>query len=238
MFLQKPMLGTQIDWSNPLNDGVVLDLLMNEGHGDRVNDLSGWGNHGTLHGFGFPPTQASGWNPGRDGVCLTFDGVDGYIDCGNNPSLKPVEAFTIDVSIYQTAYSANYYDQTIVSNYNWFDSTGFILGRCGGGSMYFRAGDNSSHEISSSFDLNTLYRFIATLKGTSIKLYKNGILVDSGTLPTPYEASSNPLFIGTDHDHADRVFIGSIAKARILPRAMSAFEVMQTQIDPYGVYLQ
>ena len=38
MHLQKPMLGTQLDWSNPLNDGCVLHLAMNEAHGDHLND--------------------------------------------------------------------------------------------------------------------------------------------------------------------------------------------------------
>jgi len=87
MWTSKPLLGTPLDWGNPLNKDLALHLAMNEGHGDKVQDLSMNGNHGMMSGFAFPPTTASGWNPGQTGIVPILDGVDDYIDCGNNPSL-------------------------------------------------------------------------------------------------------------------------------------------------------
>jgi len=88
MWFQKPPLGTPLDWENPLNDGTALALAMNEGHGDHLQDLSMNGNHGKLNGFAFPPTVASGWNPGQTGVGLNFDGTNDVIGCGNASSVK------------------------------------------------------------------------------------------------------------------------------------------------------
>jgi len=47
---QKPLLGTQLNRSHPLARGLVGAWVMNEGSGDRVNDLSGNGGVGTLVG--------------------------------------------------------------------------------------------------------------------------------------------------------------------------------------------
>ena len=55
-WIQKPPLGIQIDWSNPITKGLVGCWLFNEGSGDKVYDLSGNGNTGTLTGMAFPST--------------------------------------------------------------------------------------------------------------------------------------------------------------------------------------
>jgi predicted GH43/DUF377 family glycosyl hydrolase len=93
MWYQKPPLGTPLDWGNPLNDEAVLAFAMNEGHGDKVEDLSLNGNHGTLKNFAFPPTATSGWNLGEDGIGLKSDGVDDYIEVDSMPA--PLSDFTM-----------------------------------------------------------------------------------------------------------------------------------------------
>ena len=93
MLMQKPPLGTPLDWDNPLNDDLVFAYALNEAHGDEVQDLSTNGNHGTLKNFAFPPTADSGWNPGRTGAGLNFDGVDDCIDVDSKPS--PLSDFTL-----------------------------------------------------------------------------------------------------------------------------------------------
>ena len=46
----KPILGRQLDWSNPLTKGLVGCWLLNEGRGNIVQDMSGNGNTGTFQG--------------------------------------------------------------------------------------------------------------------------------------------------------------------------------------------
>ena len=59
-----------------------------EGSGTTANDQSSNGNDGTLINN---PTWAIGINNGA----LQFDGIDDYVNCGNDPSLNVTEAVTI-----------------------------------------------------------------------------------------------------------------------------------------------
>lgn len=72
-YRQKPMLGRLVDWSDPLSDGLVGLWLMNEGSGDKVFDLSGNGNTGTL-------TSGPIWTAGNTGPAISFDGATTYIE--------------------------------------------------------------------------------------------------------------------------------------------------------------
>ena len=237
MWLQKPPLGTQLDHSDSLNN-PVLDLLMNEGHGSRVNDLSGHGNHGTLHGFDFPSTGTSGWNPGMDGVGLTFDGIDDYISVPDFPSLRLTKAVTLDATVMLTGAEETY--DVIVEKYIGGDGgSGYKLEMQDANTIRFALRDSSSvfHQVAgSTLAYNTLYRIIGTYDGANQWLYENAIPVNHATWAGAIKPNNANLLIG--YDGVDNYIKGSIARARILPRAMSAFEVMQTQIDPWGVYLQ
>ena len=240
MLLSKPMLGTQLDRSNPLNDGLALDLLMNEGHGDRANDLSGWGNHGALKNFAFPPTKTSGWNPGMDDVALQFDGVDDYIDCGNNPILDPTGGITIDI---QMVINGAGTQRRAIERKTGIRTDGYLIRISDTDHVQFITTTIEKDVISDiTVQEGVEYRVTAVQDGTRYKkIYIDG--TEHGSVNNPdalVSSGTQPLRIGTKSyavDHTED-FIGSIFRARILPRAMSAFEVMQTQIDPYGVYLQ
>ena len=232
MLLQKPMLGTQIDWSNPLNDGLVLDLLMNEGHGNIVNDLSGWGNHGTLHGFDFPPTRTSGWNPGMDGVALTFDGVDDYIAADSTGYDKDKGTLLVSLCAVKTGV------QYIISVGNNIENEAVAFRLSSDG---FQVNVNGVWRIIKYYDYTPLFNeyhlFIFTWDDISgiYKLYLDGVDVSRATTDTE-NLTVNGILIGKRA--TGNLLEGSIARARILSRTMSAFEVLRTQIDPYGVYLR
>ena len=67
---QKPMLGQQISLGYADTEGLVGYLLMNEGVGNTVQDLSGNRKTGTMSG-------TVGWAVGEDGPVLDFGG--GYV---------------------------------------------------------------------------------------------------------------------------------------------------------------
>ena len=58
--IQKPLLGKQINWSNPLAKGLVGCWVMNEGSGLFVNDYSGNGIHFTMQGTTLPAWSDNG----------------------------------------------------------------------------------------------------------------------------------------------------------------------------------
>lgn len=85
------------------NDGLVLQYLMDEGTGRKVCDTSGKGNTGTL-------INGPTWGVGAKGkgFGLKFDGVDDYVDCGNDSSLDVLK--TIYVGCWFQIFS-------VISNY-------------------------------------------------------------------------------------------------------------------------
>lgn len=68
----KPMLGRQINWSDPLSKGLVGYWLMNEGTGSTILDLSGNGNDLSISG-------TVNWVAGSFGPCLDFLGEDDFL---------------------------------------------------------------------------------------------------------------------------------------------------------------
>lgn len=90
MMNQKPFRGTQINKTHPLAKGLVGAWIFNELTGEKVFDLSGNGNNGTITG--------ASWV--SDG--LSFDGVDDYVGCGQKPEYNPAN-FTVIYSMRQKA---------------------------------------------------------------------------------------------------------------------------------------
>jgi hypothetical protein len=86
---------------------ATLAWKLNENTGTWTADASGNGNTGTFHG------GVSWSNPGRSGACVSMNGVDGYIDCGNNSSTN----LTGDMSFSAwVKMNSGYYDQKIGGN--------------------------------------------------------------------------------------------------------------------------
>ena len=73
---------------NSRTPGLVACWHMNEGTGTTTKDATQNGNNGTL-------VNGPTWVDGKFGKCLSFDGVNDYVNCGNNGSLNPTDAITI-----------------------------------------------------------------------------------------------------------------------------------------------
>ena len=71
---------------------AVLIQHFDEGSGTIAKDESGYGNDGIIHG--------ATWTTGISGKALSFDGIDDYIDCGNDASLDIADEITIEAWMY------------------------------------------------------------------------------------------------------------------------------------------
>jgi hypothetical protein len=78
----------------------IAHWKFDEGKGNIAYDSSGNGNNGTIYG--------AQWVPGKFGSALSFDGVDDYVDCGNNPSVNLPDSFTIEAWIKPLGSTGNY----------------------------------------------------------------------------------------------------------------------------------
>ncbi len=237
-WISKPLLGTQLNWAHPLNKGLVGYWLFNEGMGNKVNDLSMNGNVGTLMGMAFPSTPASGWNPGKKGVGLNFDGVNDYVDCGNNASLNITTTITISAWINHNV--AIDITSTILAKDGVLDNTrAFQMVKYLNGKIRFILWDSVGGAHALYSDNNSLsniwYHVVGTYDGVTQKLYVNSILQStSNTMTGIKSVITTHVIIGMFSTNYAK---GAIDDVRIYNRALSANEVMELYIDPYGSFL-
>jgi len=239
------MLGVGLNWAHPLNKGLVGYWAMQEGMGNKVYDLSGNGNTGTLTGMAFPPTAASGWNPGRKGIGLQFDGADDYVDAGNAASLNITNAITVSAWVKKSA-NPDAYGNIVGKGYVWqswgdesdwgaFEMTQYSDGRVFWG---VRLQSASSVQRETTTAINEWTYLVGTFQvGNYIKIYKDGVLVSSAsTGASPIKTNAHPVRIG-GLVLPGYYFNGSIDDVRIYNRALSASEILELYINPYGMFL-
>jgi len=235
---QKPPLGTPLDWGNPINKGPVLHLAMNEGHGDKVQDLSMYGNHGAMKNFSFPSTVDSGWNPGHAGVGLNFDGTDDYIDCGDGGSLNfGVGSFSIMFFIKSNQRKiTRIFEKQNVGYYNMWttDTNGKIR-------YVVYDGSNVGAVWSTSEPLDGDWHHITCVRDTCIGkvyIYIDGVFSDSSVDNSAnLNTSGKNLAIGKSIVSAFDTFSGTIDGFRIYNRPLSPEEIKRYYINPWQVYL-
>ena len=215
----KPPLGSQIDHEHPLSRGLVMALLMNEGSGNRIYDLSGNGNDGVL-------TNGPLWKPGRNGAAIAFDGI-------SNSVLTSFNAFSgvLTFSIWFNALSIA--DGAILGSSN---KLAFLLRLQAGGDirLYPRwgwGGANVTHVISA----NRWYclTIIFDEDSNTVSSYLDGALTISDISTVDYASGSCSLTIG-GYPTIPKYFFGLISDTRIWNRALSPDEVQDLYINPYG----
>ena len=210
--------------------GLVLWLKFNEGSGSIAYDSSFYNNHGTIHG--------ATWVNGKFGKALSFDGVDDYVDCGNDFTSISAE-FTIELWMktsdtsdtrtpisYATTHSDN---EILLYNYKNF---GLYVGNSAVGTGV-SANDGKWHHIVWTWKSS----------GGETKLYKDGSLVYSGTLQSGYtinHGTDRRLIIGQEQDsvggsfQTSQAFNGIIDEVRIYNRALSENEIKMLYYNRIG----
>jgi len=157
---------------------------------------------------------------------LDFDGTDDRIDCGTDTSVMiSGKTITLEAWIYPTAWKTNIFDGNIICKEDNKSNYGYMM-RCGaGGKLNFAYGDGSWHELNSAgtvLTLNTWQHVAGSYDGTKLRLYVNGVAVDSASGTGGITASNAAnLEIGC-HLTYTRYFQGMIDEVRIWNSARSA----------------
>jgi hypothetical protein len=216
---------------NIVTSGLVLKLDAGNinsyaGVGTVWNDLSGFGNTGTLTNG---PTYSS-LNSGS----IVFDGTNDFINLPNTNLLTfGTNPFTIDFWIYITS-GTNI--RTILSNYSDYNtdySTYFYLGIFNYAvlSMVNKILllDSTGNFINNTFgaDINTnQWTHIAfTRDGNSLICYKNGLQVSSTSKSNNFSGSRSTKIGGGVASIS--TLVGSLPSTKIYNRALSAAEISQ-----------
>ncbi|MCD6274435.1 MAG: LamG domain-containing protein, partial [Candidatus Aenigmarchaeota archaeon] len=216
------------------DDSLVLALNFNNNSAIGENstyavDISEYGNNGTIHG-------ATWTTNGKFGSALDFDGVDDYVNCGNDSSLDITDEITIEAWVKIDA---------------WVNNLPRIVAKKDAYSLYFNA---TKHEVvmaiyhdnigkfveaNQTLSLNTWYHIAGIYNNsTSFKIYINGVEAnltkDIGTTGT-IDSNTNDVLIG-QYEGLNRYFNGTIDEVRIYNRALSEDEIKMHYLSEFQKY--
>jgi len=196
--------------------GPVAQWDMDEGSGSVINDKSGNGNNGTISG--------ATWVQGKHGTALSFDGVDDYVDCGNASILSAPKELTVGAWFRANTVAP---DQQIVGKQNFHDEYRLILYSNSLKGQIYDA--NTEYTVSSDNGGITIaagnwYHGEMTYDGQILKLYVNGVQVDSLNLDIDINPNSLNLNIGKNSEEC-YFFNGLIDEVRIYDYARTEEEI-------------
>ncbi len=213
----------------PLNaaDGLVAHYSFDRIDGPIVPDLSGNGNNGRIIG-GVKPAV------GHWGAALEFDGIDGYVDCGANPTLDMTTAGTVTVwcrpgdavkgGLIARATGSNWEDmRLLLAIYTWRrNEEPWIAGSIADGKLgnYF---DSYPKLVPGQW-----VHLAFTFDGKTISVYGNGILTFSMDQTAVPNMKGVPLTISrcTGGGLGDEYFCGMIDDVRLYNRGLSHSEIL------------
>lgn len=220
---QKPFRGMQINKAHPLARGLVGCWVMNEATGDKVFDLSGSGNHGTI-------TNADWVARGLD-----FDGTGDYVDTA---VIEPDE-YTI---VIETNLSSKSTDKRLLGTTDtqmpyliWYD----VGNDCWGVRTY----DNSNNlwtddNNPTTPNIGDKYQLVLSYSNPHSIFYINGDVEtsDSSLSDVAKKTSTHLRFGGGLFLSPD--FAGEVYYVYIYNRALTPEEIVYIHREPYAMFEQ
>ena len=202
--------------------GAIGVWLLNSSSGTTAFDLTLNGNNGTL--VNNPVWVTTGkFNNG-----LVFNGTSQYVRIPNSSSLSPTTAVT--VSGWFNIQSLNNITGSFISKRNSYilhpnidGSVSFYIYRTSGG---WTAAVTPANSIS----LNTWQNWVGTYDGSTVKIYRDGILLASSAASGNLNTSGD-LLIGSDVDCncGTRFLNGLVDEVMVFNKALSLSEIQSIQ---------
>jgi len=204
--------------------------------GDKdLCDISGYGNDGIIYKGG-NGTGMTWVDSDIEGSALQFDGVDDYIDCGNDASLRNMgSAVTAEVWAKYNGYGddGQSYSVIIGKGTSGTPQPWTFLLENPSNKIRFRitvGGVDSNAQDPTAHELNRWYHFVGTYDGSNIKIYKDGIRVGitprTGTIATNDVTAKIGTFTGTNYN-----FNGILDEIRIYAVALPATEIQKHYVQ-------
>ncbi|MBU1246073.1 MAG: LamG domain-containing protein [Nanoarchaeota archaeon] len=198
-----------------IDEHTVAYWKFDEGSGTSASDSTGNGNDGILMDM-----DDTNWVDGKFGTALSFNGIDEFVDCGDDDSLDLIDEITIEAWVYPTAVAVDFprlvskgtgNEAYELSLYNidrvWFDFKDAYP------AAVYNLGDDYWGEW---------YHFAVTWReGETAKIYVDGILVKESVAPINGVLGAYPcgaLYIASRVGHgyvAAYFFEGIIDEVRI-----------------------
>lgn len=200
------------------DDSLVLYLPFDEGAGDKVADLSGKGNDGTI--------QGASWVAGKMGKALDFDGTT-WVEIPHSASLEPDKTITVMAWVNPRKDATG--ELMIVSKGSWkANDMPYELSVEAGKVVFWQFYDTAGHDQCNAPAPagGEWHHFAGTYDGSTFKLYFDGAEVKT----FDFKAEKLPkngakVVIGRRSTAVETFFKGMIDEVAIYNRALTAEEV-------------
>lgn len=227
----KPFRGARLNRTHPLARGLVGCWIFNEGSGDKVYDLSGYGNHGTLTNMD-PPTD---WVGGKHGWALDFDGSNDDVQIPYSNVLNPPK-FTMATSVRVDSGDGQY--RTPIGSRHGWNYTGYCLltNKFVNNKWQVMIGNGTGWPTvtGSIAVLGKWIHLVGTYDGFVLRLYEDGVAVGVPNTCAFVPNTSVGFSIGSLP--ADLWFPGLISEVYIYNRALSVEEVAWVYREPFCMF--
>jgi hypothetical protein len=200
---------------DPGTDGLVAYYALD----NDANDASGNGLDGALMG---DPNFVEG----IAGMAMDLDGVDDYIDCGNDPVIDAISE--ISVSAWLNIRSINTAWQAAVAKGEnaWRLSNVNMDPRFHFGVTWWNQPEVYSVDGVTEVGFDEWHHVTGTYDGADVKIYLDGALDASAPTTVPIGISTTNLFIGLNPESDGTFWDGLIDEVMIYQRALSEEEVL------------
>jgi hypothetical protein len=208
---------------NSLSNGLVGYWKLDENTGTSTTDASGNGFTGTL-------TNSPTWtSAGKFGPAVSFDGAQvsnsDVIDIGDQSALE-LSTFTISAWIYRSGACA--FSTCPIFSKGMSGNIGYALELqdISGYKAVISIRDGlQSVTGTTTISTDTWYHLAATVNGSTIKLYVNGILEGQAVQTVPTTFGNETVKIGNRNSNNDVTHNGRIDDVRVYNREISSIEV-------------
>lgn len=195
----------------------------------NTNDLSGNNNTGTIIGGVTPTTDRFG-NPNS---AMQFNGIDGYIEVPNSPSLQsPTNAITMAGWIYIESFPTNQvavagfinktnnpsYGQYGLNYHHWATPSAI---------HFYGSGGTLGYGAPIDLQIGEWYFMASTYDGNEVNIYLNGQIIGTQAVTGSIVPDDNPLTLGLDTPGDTEYLHGKLDDVRIYNRALSQQEILE-----------
>jgi len=195
----------------------------------NANDDSGNGNNGTVNGATLTTDRF-----GNENSSYSFDGVNNFISVPSNSSISPTNSLTLSCWVYVN--NSNAWNQFVTKRFsdNISPFNSYIIAENNNGqgsSENYTSGIKFANNSvilndNNSLPINVWYNYVLVYDGSTMKLYRNGILVNSISASGEISYSSLPLYFGST-GVIGQCLNGKLDDIGIWNRALTPTEVTQ-----------
>jgi len=196
--------------------GCVLYLTGLPGGNNRLHDISPYGNTGAITGASWVRTPGGLW-------CLSFDGTDDCVDCGNDDSLDVNGSLALELWIKTSiGGSKRVLSKIDAASTKWtYDlQVGYFAVSPNGTTICERA-------VGTSLADNVWHHLVAVfIPSLNLDIYVDGKLCNgslTGSIPASLQSNDASCYLG--RRAGGDYFAGCLALPSIHNRALTAFEI-------------